>query len=561
MFVMANGEEDRRSLGMFGRLGEGSGAPGEKDGRFGATEGSPDGRFDTLRDETEDPHGPDEGASGGRLGLVGNGMDARLALMGTNADGSAARTVTPEGAAEVVSLSRVERYGRRGRRRIGRIAALLSASGLLGNTVKTMFISVLILLLNMATGVLTARWLGPEGRGVQTALVLWPQFFAFTTTLGIHSALTFYMKKEPEQENALYASGMLMALVTGGGAIAVGTLVIPFRLADYPAWVTAAGLWLMAVVPFVHIHFLNTAYLRAREQFKLFNRTRWLIPMMTLVMLAALAAAGRLTPLTAAVAYQLAYVPIAVWAVARDIRVFRAGWKAMREAAGKLSRYGLRSYGVDLLGNLIVYIDQILLIGLLAPEALGLYVVAVSLSRMLNVFSMSIVAVLFPEASGLPEAEAAKLSLRVFKISMLCGLAAALAMSALAPFLLRILYGSAFAAAIPVFRLLVLAVVIGGAAMVLAQAFMAVGKPGVASMALGLELVVLVPLLLTLVPVYGLIGAGWSLLIAAAVRLLFVTVRFRARFRCGFRALWPDKADFAWVTGALKQRRAAKAGG
>lgn len=31
--------------------------------------------------------------------------------------------------------------------------------------VKTMFVSVLILLVNMLTGVLTARYLGPTGRG------------------------------------------------------------------------------------------------------------------------------------------------------------------------------------------------------------------------------------------------------------------------------------------------------------------------------------------------------------------------------------------------------------
>lgn len=460
------------------------------------------------------------------------------------------------------ALSRIERYGRRrDRSPIRKLAARFAAGSMLGHTVGTMLVSVLILVLNMATGVMTARWLGPEGRGLQTAMVLWPQFFAFATTLGLPAALLYHMKKEPERADDLYAAGMFMALLTGAGAIGLGALFIPFRLSGYPEQVVQAGIWLMAAVPCIHLFFLNNAYLRARRQFKLFNRTRYLVPLTTLAMLAALAAAGRLTPFAAAVAYQAAYVPIALWAVVNGIRLLRANWASLLRAAGNLYRYGIRGYGADLLGNVILYIDQIVLIGMLAPEAIGLYAVAVSLSRMLNVFSTSIVMVLFPEASGMPPQEAAALSLRVYKISTVLGLAAALVLAGLAPLVLRILYGSAFLAAIPVFRLLVLEVVIGGAAMVLAQAFMAAGSPGVVSQSQGLGLAVLVPLLLVLVPQYGVIGAGWSLLTSAGVRLAYVLVRFYVRFRPAFRALWPGRSDLVWVTEALRNRRTAGAGG
>lgn len=459
-------------------------------------------------------------------------------------------------------LSRVERYGRRRtRRRFRRLAAALAGGGLFGNTVKTMAFSVFVLLLNMATGVLSARWLGPEGRGLLTALVLWPQFFAFTTTLGVHAAALYHIKKEPEREEPLVAAGILMSVAVGIGAIAVGAAILPFRLAAYPDWVRTAAVGLMAAVPFVHLFFLSNAILRAREQFHLFNWTRCLVPLMTLAMLAALAAAGRLSPLSAAVAYLASYVPIAVWTVLANLRAFRSARASVRRAAGKLYRYGIRSFGVDLIGNLILYMDQILLIGLLAPEAVGLYAVAVSLSRMLNVFSASIVTVLFPEASGMPAAKAADLSLRVFKLSTLAGLAAALALSALAPLLIGVLYGSAFAAAIPVFRLLVLEVALTGGAMVLAQAFMAVGRPGVVSLSQGIGLAVLVPLLLALVPRFGMIGAGWSLLLAGGVRLLYVMARYAIRFRCGLRALWPGRADLAWAAEAWKARRHARTDG
>lgn len=43
----------------------------------------------------------------------------------------------------------------------------------------------LILGLQAATGVLTARALGPAGRGELAAMILWPLFVASVTTLGV----------------------------------------------------------------------------------------------------------------------------------------------------------------------------------------------------------------------------------------------------------------------------------------------------------------------------------------------------------------------------------------
>ena len=440
----------------------------------------------------------------------------------------------------------------------GNLLTLLRGKGLISNTIKTMAFSVGILLVNVLTGVITARLLGPEGRGVQMAIILWPQFFSFTTTLGLHAALLYHIKKSPEEEGALYYSSLLMTIGTSLAGIVIGLLVIPWRLSDHSGEIILASLWFMLVVPFMHLYFLNNALVRAKEDFRRFNQMRYQLPLITLALLLGLAVTGYITPVTAGIAYLLPYVPVALGSLIRGMRSYRPKLRAIRKVNGRMLKYGLGSYGVDLLGNLILYIDQIVLIGLLSPASLGLYVVAVSLSRMVNVFSASIIMVLFPQASGLGEKDAALLSLRVYKVSTTIALFGSLCIMALAPLVIHLLYGEIFLNSIPVFRLLLLEVVIGGAAMVLGQAFMAAGKPSIVSISQGIGIVLIVPLLYVLVPRFGVVGAGYGLLIAAIVRLVYMLLAFEYKFQFGFRALLLSKADIHWFIGLLHERKHRK---
>lgn len=84
---------------------------------------------------------------------------------------------------------------------------------------------------------------------------------------------------------------------------------------------------------------------------------------------------------------------------------------------------------------------------------------------------------------------------------------------------LRLLYGAEFVAATNLLRLLTLEAILTSTALVLAQAFMALGKPGTVTVLQGVGLALSVPLMVVLIPRYGLLGAGVALAISAAIRL------------------------------------------
>lgn len=426
-------------------------------------------------------------------------------------------------------------------------SAMIRGKSFFNETVKTMAFSIGIMFLNLATGILTARSLGPEGRGIQTTLILWPQFLAFATTLGIHSALLYHMKKSKEEEGDLYYSSLLLTLAVGLVSVAIGIGFIPLWLGSGAKDIIVHAQWFMIATPFMLLYFMHNSLFRGREEFHLFNRMRYMVPLLTLATLLVLSFFDKLTPNSSGMAYLLPYVPVTVLAVLRGIRLYRLRLDRIRSSMRKIMTYGSGAYGIDLLGNLILYIDQIILIGLLAPGPLGLYVVAVSLSRMLNIFSASIVMVLFPKLSGLEPKEAALLSLRVFKITTLGAFACAGALMLVAPYLIHLLYGKLFLDSIPVFSLLVLEVILGGSAMILAQAFMAAGKPFIVTVSQAIGIVLAVPLMYGFVPAYGLIGAGLALLIPSMIRLIYVVYVFQRSFRFDLREFGIRKADLLWL--------------
>lgn len=433
----------------------------------------------------------------------------------------------------------------------GFLKSVLSGESPLANTFRTMLFSILILGINMLTGILTARHLGPTGRGEQTAMVIWSQFLAFCLTFGIPSALIYNVKQRAADAAKLYTTSLWMGIASGTVAMAIGATLLPLWLGSYSHDVVLFSQWSMVLVPLMVLSQINNAMMQVRGEYKLYNRLRLLVPLCTLILLIALIAMDEMTPRATAVAYLAPSAPFYIWTTIRLLRVYGIALRETYRSFRKLLSYGLGSYGNDLLGNVSYYIDQIVVTGLLRPAELGLYAVAVSLSRVVNVFSTSIIVVLFPKASGLPKDEVVTMTFRVFRISTAIALLASLAVMAVAPFVFTALYGPEFKEAMGVFRLLLLEVSLSGGTMVIAQAFMALGKPKVVTILQGIGLLLVIPLLFLLVPRMGLLGAGAAMLASVLLRFAFILLNVKFTLKIRIPSLVVTRDDVRWLLRAL----------
>lgn len=402
---------------------------------------------------------------------------------------------------------------------------------------------ILIILLQAGTGIVTARALQPAGRGELAAMILWSQFVANLTSLGVPSSLIFFLRRQPENRTRLIGTGFFMATFLGifGGLIAA--VALPWWLHQYSPSIVHAAQMFLIITPICSLTLAGRAILEASDAFNMSNAIQTLTPLVTLMGLLLFAAFHHLNPYTAGLCYIIAAFPAFVLMLTK---VGKVGFQKIGfdpAMCRLMISYGVRSYGIDLLGTLALQVDQVLVVSLLSPSAMGSYVVVLSLSRMMNLFQNSVVMVLFPKASGRSPEEVVHLTGRSARVSgmitIICGLFVCLA----GPILLRILYGKEYVSAVGALRILVIEVILSGATFVLAQAFMALGRPGVVTMLQGVGLSLSIPLMLWFIPRYGIYGAAVSLLLSTTARFLFIYTGFRRFLKIDAPKMVPTRSD------------------
>lgn len=408
-----------------------------------------------------------------------------------------------------------------------------------------------ILVLQAGTGILTARTLGPAGRGELAAMILWPLFFASVTTLGVPSSLIYYLRNRPADRDRLIAAGFAVATVMGIVAAVIAAGFLPWWLHQYSPRVIRAAQLFLVTVPLCSITLAGRAVLEAAHDFAASNAIQILTPLVTLVGLVLYLAFHPMTSFAAAVAYIAASIPAFVYMASRVLRIGIRSVRPNVAIVRQILGYGIRSYGVDLLGTLALQVDQVLVVSMLSASAMGSYVVVLSLSRMLNVFQLSVVMVLFPKAAGHEAERVLAMTGDAVRVSAMVTALCGGSVCIVGPLLLRLLYGREYVSAVGALRILVLEAVLSGVTFVLAQAFMALNRPGVVTALQALGLSLSIPMMLWLIPRFGIYGAAIALLTSTCARVLFVFLGFRIFLKLPAPRLLPIRRDFEMLSGAI----------
>ncbi|MEM9805443.1 MAG: oligosaccharide flippase family protein [Cyanobacteria bacterium P01_D01_bin.56] len=417
--------------------------------------------------------------------------------------------------------------------------------------VQTFAVRILILSINMATGILSARFLGPDGRGEVAAMMLWPQLLSYLLTLGLPAAIIYNMKRYPQHREQFFVAAIVIASGLGAIATTIGIVGLPTWLAQYSAETIYRAQVMMVLAPISLISLVMVAFCEADNDYSIANQSKYFLPISTLVSLLILASLNQLTPITVVLAYMLPSVVIGGWLFRRispRFQPFIWRWHQLYRSSCTLMGYGLRCYGIDLLKTLSNrLLGQALVIGLLSPTAMGLYAVAFSISRMLNLFEQAVISVLVSKTSARPVEEIVRLTSCAARITTTLTLMCVVPLMLLCPILLNFLYGEEFLGAVPIFRWLLLEVTLGGTTWVLAQSFMAAGKPGIVTILQGIGVGLSVPLLLLLIPRYGLLGVGYALVISTGIRLLFVLMAYPKVLKQSIPNLILTPADVTFI--------------
>lgn len=414
--------------------------------------------------------------------------------------------------------------------------------------------TIVIQIVNIATGLLAARLLLPEGRGELAEIMLWPGLLMEFGILAMSDALLYRAATRAASPKTLFATVMWIGLALTVVLTAVGYLVIPHMTASDSATVRAVEAWYIAAYVPVYLFSLFVATMfQGHLDLVAWNVVRTLVGLGYLGFIAIFHLAGR----TDVESFALAYVAgTLVSGLVGLVWLGLKGWIGWRPdfaAAKGLLGYGARLHLGEMVNSLRQRVDQMGVSLFLSAVDMGHYVVALTVANGPMILVNTVAGVAFPKIS---QAGDPADKLRIFgtylRLAMALSIASAVGLSALAPWLVPLIFGRAFEESAVLCQIMLLGLPFFAAKLMFIQALNAFDKSLAIGWAEAAGLAAAIASLALLMPSIGIRGAAWALVVANVVALAAMAGMLHRRIGAPVLVLFrPTAADFAHARRAL----------
>jgi len=418
--------------------------------------------------------------------------------------------------------------------------------------VQTLLVQGLTLVVNVGTGVITARVLGPTGRGEFAAVSLWLLIPPMLAVSGLHNSVIYLTGREPKEANSVAAAGLIAATLAFLPIAATCFVLLPWLMHSYrPEIVGLARLIL--VLSIVNVwSVMSRQGLLAVKNFRAYNIAGFGMAFLYLVLLLGLVILGAISPRSAALA-PWAGTTIAVMLTVQQL-VKNWHWRALRPLSRMqaLLRYGMKAAPSDVVTVLNSTSDRLVLVALVPAAEFGVYAVAVSFARLLYVVQTAVSTVMLADLAGKTPREMEIFVHRTFRLLLWLLVVGCATLYLFDTQLLSAVYGSEFAQAAPAFRILLFEGAVTCISQMLIQAYLAAEKPSLPSLLQVVSFSLGLAGMIALAPIYGAIGAASALAAASTLRFVLLLANLH---RIGLRLPnpFPGIDDFAPLLNRLRR--------
>ena len=409
--------------------------------------------------------------------------------------------------------------------------------------------------LGFLSALITARSLGPEGKGTLSTILFIGVLLSYGATMGLGDATTVLVGRG---RYSLQQATSASILPIGAACIlGIGCLWSVVPVAGWnrilPTIVLAS-----ALLPVTTYARMLTALINTRERIGLTTLASTTSAFLTAIFLLVLVLELDLQLFGAMLASLIGGVGgllILGWCLrglglsARPARV--AGF------LGEALRFGLFVEVAYLLVAMSQRLDLLIVYALLGEAPAGRYSVALALSQLAAYGPFALMSASFPRLAQLGGDRFLQLVLQLFRVSLTVGLATGLVLMAILPLLVKPLFGPGFAAAVSPTLLLVPAALLGSQQWLLARAAVAIGRNQPYLISFSSSVALLVALDYLLVPRFGLAGAAVAATASACVGLSICLIWFRRSFHLPLKELFPRAADVTMLRSVLNDLRAS----
>lgn len=398
--------------------------------------------------------------------------------------------------------------------------------------------------IGVVSGILLARLLAPEGRGELAALMLWPGLLLTLGGLGIPHTIAYFTGSRSGDSGKVFGTALSLAVVQAAVIVSAGCFVIPLALRKQYQDAIPLSLIYLGTVPMSLAAGISLGLLQGHLDMRGFNALRMMQSFLHLGGVATLWLAGA-ADLRWVVALYIVNLFVAacvgiglVWPKVK----YRVGWDS--DLARQMASYGIKTQLSNVVESLNLRLDQLVMSLFLAPASLGLYVVAVNFSGLLNPISHATAIVALPAVARSNRAQVVHQLGILFRGNLLTQLFLGGGLIIALPLLLPLLVGKAYSEAVAPAQVLALGAVFLGMNDVLSEALRGLNRPGVPAVAQAISLALTVVLLYALLPTMGVLGAALTSLIAYAAIFVLQFCVLQRSVHFEWRDMLPNGRDW-----------------
>lgn len=422
---------------------------------------------------------------------------------------------------------------------------------MLRSTTITFLTTVLMTVIVFVSSVVTARLLGPTGRGLFSAALLIGTLAGQMAQLGLAPSYVYHVGAGSAFDYtrflvlSLIAVSGLATLLAGAGLYFDGNAIL------LQAWPLVV---LIAIFIGLQSFFLVLAQLRANLHF--LNGLRIFFVGGNALLLVVLAVAAKTVDFEDILIIQLIVLALlsaagGVWAFRH--RIWRINVRSVPASVRQVLSYALYTYGSGLMTTLAANFDKIVLLKLGTVTQFGFYTLAFGVSRLIGSIQEAISTSLFARFAGKDVGELDRSVRTSFSVTFLPLLALASLGALASPWLIGVMYGTDFRPVIIPFSILLFECVITGASATLAQRFNAAGSPGLILARQSISLIPLVVGIPFLTIDNALVALPLLMLLCAVIRLGMTLALYHFVLKEPVPGIRPAAADLHMATRALTQ--------
>jgi enterobacterial common antigen flippase len=381
----------------------------------------------------------------------------------------------------------------------------------------------LILACNVGTGILLARLLLPEGRGLLAAIMFWPGLLCSVGLLSIDQAVAHRVAKAPYDHGRTAATAMYLALVLCCLTGVVVAVCLPYLLgAERRAWWLTTQLYALTFIPVTYLG--ATARAIDYGELRLIRYNSWRV----------IAPAVYLSGLTLMALTDLVSVPFALWSSWLGVAAMgvipmacRAAAFAHRPSCAEArSLLGLASafHSTNLASLFASQIDRLLMVLIFDDAAIGFYVVAVTWgATSITAVYGSFCTVLFPYLAAEPDpGRQCALLARGLRYACLVLVGTIAALAFLTGWLLPALFGAEFHRSVPIAYALLAAYLPLSFRHIIVYGLRGLGRAHPGTIAEVITIVIFIACVWPLTGALSLMGVPAALVLANSISLLYL---------------------------------------